>query len=122
MKGTATQNTSAGVPGERQPATGGGAETVVVHKEAHIRPEDAGRIAGAQSVDDKVNTLLRQLEAEANLSDGVSWKWYATMALSFMIGAFFSGFSMPSNVGGGASDPVTVGMVAPAFEVALYVI
>lgn len=104
-------------------------EEIVVNNEAHVRPEDAGRIAGAQSVDDKIDTHLKQLEAQANLSgDGANWRWYATMALSFMIGAFFSGFSMPSGISGGTSDPVTVGMVgamdlaAPALEVALHVV
>lgn len=102
---------------------------VTLDEEAHVRPEDAGRIAGAQAVEDKVRTRLDQLEANANLSDDDNdWRWYATMAISFIIGSLFSGFELSGGAGGGGGGPpMPVGMVdpgvaMPALEVMVHVV
>ena len=80
---------------------------------AHVRPEDAGKIGGAQDVDDKIQTHLRHIEAAANLpgEDGLSQAiWYGAVILSFMVGALFSGYD-GSGGSDGFSNPMPIGQV-----------
>lgn len=96
---------------------------LVTHEEAHVLPEDVTDIGGGQTVDDKIETLLRQIEAAENLGDSDLWAdviWYGAVLLAFIIGSFLSGFSVDSG-GGGGFDPVPIGLVdvSPVVDVLL---
>lgn len=78
-------------------------------RQAHVRPEDVGKIGGAQTVDDKVETWHRQLEAQESQPDSGGdnvWYWGA-LILSFVVGSSMSGFSLS----GGSSTDVFFGAV-----------
>jgi hypothetical protein len=80
-------------------------------REAHVRPEDVKKIGGAQSIDDKVETWQRQLEAtesrgDSDTKDNVAY--YGALIVAFLAGSLMSGFSMGGGDGGGG---VFIGMV-----------
>jgi hypothetical protein len=79
-------------------------------REAHVRPEDVKKIGGAQSIDDKVETWQRQLEATESRADddGRSVGYYAALIAAFLAGSLMSGFSVSGGDGGGG---VFIGMV-----------
>ena len=95
-------------------------QSLVLDETAHVRPEDVKLIGGAQSTEDKIETLLRQLEAKANMpgTDTLSRAiWYAAVIGAFAVGALFSGYSGGGG-GGGVPNPTPIGSVdiAPALE------
>jgi hypothetical protein len=81
-------------------------------RECHVRPEDIKKIGGAQSIDDKVETWQRQLEAQesqGSLGDR-NFAYYATLIIAFIVGSLMSGFS----AGGGGGGNVLIGLLAAA--------
>lgn len=83
-------------------------------REAHVRPEDVKKIGGAQSIDDKVETWQRQIEAGENQSDDSTTSdllWYGALFGALVLGSLMSGFSLS---GGGDGGGVFLGLVALA--------
>jgi hypothetical protein len=80
-------------------------------RECHVRPEDIKKIGGAQSMDDKIETWQRQLEAQESQggSDGRNVAYYAILVVAFIVGSLMSGFST-----GGGGGNVIIGLLVAA--------
>ena len=85
-----------------------------VDRVAHVRPEDAGTIAGSQPVDDSVETYLRHIQArEAQGGDDLKSRavWYGAVILALVVGSFLSGFDPSSGDGGGGGVSTPIGLI-----------
>ncbi len=61
---------------------------VETREQAVVSPENVKHLGGAQTVDDKVNSHLKQIEADANTgeSDKMKLVYYAMIPICFFIG------------------------------------
>jgi len=98
-------------------------DTVALDKAAYVRPEDAKDIGGVQSSEDRVHSLLSQLEAAETIDDDVfgNWRYYIILVLVGLVGIIGSG---PIKGGGGGGTPTPVGMadLTPMVEVVAYAV
>jgi len=88
-------------------------------REAHVRPEDVKKIGGAQSIDDKVETWQRQLEATESRVDGDerSVAYYGALIVAFLAGSLMSGFSPGGGGDGGGGVFIGMADMTPLLDV-----
>jgi hypothetical protein len=111
--------TDGGTNGIPQPKTATTSEMdLEVEERAFVSPEDVKLLGGAQETQDKIETLLKQVEAKENTPGGALAKNlldYGKIVVAFILGAVLAG----GGGGGGGGMPSVPMMidVSPAMEV-----